>query len=307
MKEQVIFPIFFINVSESNNTAIVPLIPNAVLDVNGTNISSDDVAEHLFDRMKFQTAEQTRGLASERSIQKDTVYMIPRGNRPVNEYSNPNILLGILPALFPYGCGAIEDDSRSVQIDFREHLRYLIVFRNRRFEEHYSFIFVVFNILQHRTACFHAHLMTLIRYFQQSAQLLESLSSADIATALVNISKGTYSNIADQRINTLMKHIRGVLWYCKEPRQSIHRHSANCYKYSKAKPDGLKTCRMRVPRALVENSHIDVSTGQIAMHRSHPWINNFNEWLINACRCNMDIKFIWAGSDAKALVYYITD
>ncbi|CAM2707357.1 unnamed protein product [Rotaria socialis] len=200
-----------------NIAATLPL--DAVLDVNGTNISSDDVAEHLFDRMKFQTAEQTRGLTSERSIQKDTVYMIPRGNRPVNEYSNPNILLGILPALFPYGCGAIEDDSRSVQIDFREHLRYLIVFRNLRFEEHCSFIFVVFNILQHRTACFHAHLMTLIRYFQQSAQLLESLSSADIATALVNISKGTYSNIADQRINTLMKHIRGVLWYCREPRQ----------------------------------------------------------------------------------------
>ncbi|CAM4904635.1 unnamed protein product [Rotaria socialis] len=85
---------------------------------------------------------------------------------------------------------------------------------------------------------------------------------------------------------------------------NIHRHSANCYKYSKANPGGLKTCRMRVPRALVENSHIDVSTGQITMRRSHPWINNFNEWLISACRCNMDIKFIWTGSDAKALVYY---
>ncbi|CAF4546951.1 unnamed protein product, partial [Rotaria magnacalcarata] len=64
---------------------------------------------------------------------------------------------------------------------------------------------------------------------------------------------------------------------------------------------------MRMPRALVENSHIDVSTGQITMRRSHPWINNFNEWVISACRCNMDIKFIWTGSDAKALVYYIAD
>ncbi|CAF5219914.1 unnamed protein product, partial [Rotaria magnacalcarata] len=80
-----------INVSESNNTVIVPLIPSAVLDVNGTNISSDDVAEHLLDRMKLQTAEKTRRLTSERSIQKDTVYMIPRGNRLANEYSNPNL------------------------------------------------------------------------------------------------------------------------------------------------------------------------------------------------------------------------
>ena len=43
------------------------------------------------------------------------------------------------------------------------------------------------------------------------------------------------------------------------------------------------------------------------MRRSHPWINNFNEWIIAACRSNMDIKFIWSGNNAKALVYYITD
>jgi hypothetical protein len=64
---------------------------------------------------------------------------------------------------------------------------------------------------------------------------------------------------------------------------------------------------MRMPRALVKSSNIDVCTGQITMRRSHPWINSFNEWIISACRSNMDIKFIWTGNDAKALVYYITD
>ncbi|CAF4015036.1 unnamed protein product [Rotaria magnacalcarata] len=146
-----------INVSESNNTVIVPLIPSAVLDVNGTNISSDDVVEHLLDRMKLQTAEQTRALTSERNIQKDTVYMIPRG---------------IFPTLFQYGCGAIEDGSRSVKIDFREHLTYLLSLEDHRFEEHYSFIFVVINILQRRIACIHAHFMTSRPYFWQSSQLL---------------------------------------------------------------------------------------------------------------------------------------
>ncbi|CAF4251337.1 unnamed protein product [Rotaria socialis] len=442
-----------LNVSDSSDTTAVPLIPSAVLDVNGTNISSDDMTEHLLERMKVQIVEKTREPDSERNAQEDTVYTIPRGNRPANEYSNPNLLLGIFPTLFPYGCGAIEDCSRPVKIDFREHVRYLLSFGDHRFEEHYSFIFVVFNILQRRTACFHAHLMTSRPYFQQSAQLLELLSSADIATALVNISKGTYSKVADQRINTLMKHIKivgghvmgsshsrsalrtkihslcfylglpslfvtinpadihspvalyfagvdldldkilpealgtsyeraktiathpvatakffncliktilkslvlgGVLGPTKAyfgtvenqgrdateqvekevapaclptPNPShvdfrrifrkdivrivetsnIHKHSATCYKYSKEKPDGLKSCRMRMPRVLVKNSSIDAFTGQITMRRSHPWINNFNEWLISACRSNMDIKFIWTGNDAKALVYYITD
>jgi hypothetical protein len=88
---------------------------------------------------------------------------------------------------------------------------------------------------------------------------------------------------------------------------NIHKHSTTCYKYSKGKSDTSKTCRMRMPRVLVKTSNVDLSTGQITMRRSHPWINNFNEWLISACRSNMDIKFIWSGNDAKALVYYITD
>jgi hypothetical protein len=79
-----------------------------------------------------------------------------------------------------------------------------------------------------------------------------------------------------------------------------HKHSHTCYKYS-------KICRLRMPRELVPVSTIDPATGQISMRRSDPWINNFNEYLIAACRSNMDIKFIWSGSDAKALVYYITD
>ena len=88
---------------------------------------------------------------------------------------------------------------------------------------------------------------------------------------------------------------------------NVHKHSATCYKYSKAKSDAGKKCRMRMPRTLFSTSSIDPFTGEIIMRRSHPWINNFNEWFITACRSNMDIKFIWSGSDAKALVYYITD
>lgn len=88
---------------------------------------------------------------------------------------------------------------------------------------------------------------------------------------------------------------------------NIHRHSDTCYKYCNANRGDKKICRMRMPRKLVPTSTIDPETGRISMRRSDPMINNFNEYLIAACRSNMDIKFIWSGSDAKALVYYITD
>ncbi|CAF5068049.1 unnamed protein product, partial [Rotaria magnacalcarata] len=88
---------------------------------------------------------------------------------------------------------------------------------------------------------------------------------------------------------------------------NIHKHSDTCYKYWNANRGDKKSCRMRMPRKLISVSTIDPDTGHISMRRSDPWINNFNEYLITACRSNMDIKFIWSGSDAKALVYYITD
>lgn len=64
---------------------------------------------------------------------------------------------------------------------------------------------------------------------------------------------------------------------------------------------------MRMPRKMFSTSTIDPDSGEIRMRRSHPMINNFNQYLICVCHCNMDIKFIWSGTDARALVYYCTD
>ncbi|CAF1653105.1 unnamed protein product, partial [Adineta ricciae] len=64
---------------------------------------------------------------------------------------------------------------------------------------------------------------------------------------------------------------------------------------------------MRMPRRIQDASSINVESGEIKLKRLHETINNFNEYIISACRSNMDIKYIFSGSDAKALVYYITD
>ena len=183
---------------------------SAVLDVNDTRVSSNDITQHVLDQMKAKVTDRILEEVHDNHIQKDTIYMIPHGSRPVNEYANPNLFLGIFPTLFPYGFGAVKDSSRPVKIDFREHIRYLLSYADRRFEEHHSFIFVVFNILQRRTACVHARLVTSRPYFQKSAQLLESLSSKDITLALVNISKGAYTKVSDEKIGALMKHIKVV-------------------------------------------------------------------------------------------------
>lgn len=86
---------------------------------------------------------------------------------------------------------------------------------------------------------------------------------------------------------------------------NIHTHTATCYKYSKKQDNPV--CRMRMPRKIENISFINSESGEIRLKRLHETINNFNEYIISACRSNMDIKYIFSGSDAKALVYYITD
>jgi hypothetical protein len=86
---------------------------------------------------------------------------------------------------------------------------------------------------------------------------------------------------------------------------NIHKHTITCYKYSKKQDNPV--CRMRMPRKIENTSSIDIESGEIRLKRLHETINNFNEYIISACRSNMDIKYIFSGSDAKALVYYITD
>ncbi|CAF1625592.1 unnamed protein product [Rotaria magnacalcarata] len=111
-----------INASESNTTTTVPITASAVLDVNGTTVSSNDVAEQLLGQLKIRVSDKTLGTQSDEIVEQGPVYMIPRGNKPANEYSNPNLLLGVFHRLFSYGCGALEDSSRPVQINFREHV-----------------------------------------------------------------------------------------------------------------------------------------------------------------------------------------
>ena len=80
------------------------------------------------------------------------VYLIPRGAKPVNEYANPCHIISLYPYLFPYGAGAIEDTTRPVHVGYKDHVRYLLLLDDKRFERNHSFLYVCFNILQKRNA-----------------------------------------------------------------------------------------------------------------------------------------------------------
>jgi hypothetical protein len=137
--------------------------------------------------------------------------MIPRGNAPANEYNNPTLLLGLYPTLFPYGTGAFEDSSRPVKISFKKQIQYLLSYHDRRFEEHHSFIFIVFNMLQRREACLHARLMTSKPFFSKTADQIVSLNADDIKQVLNDFEKNKIgASSRNPQVNALLSQVKAV-------------------------------------------------------------------------------------------------
>ncbi|CAF4426003.1 unnamed protein product, partial [Rotaria sp. Silwood2] len=187
---------------ESTNSETIPISNGGVLDVNGFTISSDEIKNYVLRKIKNDKATEQMNIES--------IYVIPHSSKPVNEYFNPKLLLGLYPTLFCYGYGSPEDKSRPVEIKLREHIRYLLSYNDRRFETNHSFIFVVFNLLQRRDACFHAQLIATKPYFQASAQEIQSLNSNDIEMALNKSAKNTFNSTTNGSLHKLLNHIKTI-------------------------------------------------------------------------------------------------
>ncbi|CAF4778660.1 unnamed protein product [Rotaria sp. Silwood1] len=166
--------------TESTNSDTIPISNSGVLDVNGSTVTSDEIKNYVLRKIKNDKA--TEQMDIER----------------------------LYPTLFCYGYGSPEDKSRPVEIKLREHIRYLLSYNDRRFETNHSFIFVVFNLLQRRDACFHAQLIATKPYFQASAQEIQSLNSNDIEMALNKSAKNTFSSTSNASLHKLLNHIKTI-------------------------------------------------------------------------------------------------
>ncbi|KAG1843115.1 hypothetical protein DFJ58DRAFT_731741 [Suillus subalutaceus] len=80
-----------------------------------------------------------------------------------------------------------------------------------------------------------------------------------------------------------------------------------CWKYWKG-PLEPKECRFDLDEKNVHPINFtDPDTGEITLKCLDGLVNHFNVTILEAVRCNMDIKFIGSGPAAKAILYYITD
>lgn len=179
--------------------------------MNGTTVSSDDIRVHILQKLtNSSTKESTDMLDRTSENEEDDVYLIPRSTAPVKDCYNAELLLGLFPSLFPYGCGVPHDESRPFPVSLIKHVRYLLTYEDQRFEKHHSFMFVLFNMMQRQQACWNASLVASKPYFHNVAADLQDLSSKEIETALIHISKKKFSPVNNPRISSLLKQIKTV-------------------------------------------------------------------------------------------------
>ncbi|KAJ7908622.1 hypothetical protein B0H13DRAFT_2331271 [Mycena leptocephala] len=113
---------------------------------------------------------------------------IPHDDKPVNEFDNPHLFPMIYPMLFPYGLGGLEDDAR--------------------FQEHYSFLFTSFNMIQRRALLLHTKLKADRASFDYVAARFGTVSPLAVHKVAERVAAGdriTADTPEERRVLRMMK------------------------------------------------------------------------------------------------------
>ena len=171
-----------------------------------TDPECDQVPGRLF------TSAALKNLTSDGSELPDLV--LHRGSAAVPEYNNPDLIPGMYPTLFPVGAGGFDIPDRVCSISFAKQANYYLDLADRSFRYHHSFMFVVLNIIQRRTAHLHTHFTVRRSRFESVASKLIAVKSnvlRSVADHLEN--EGKYGDLSGEQKSALdlLKHVNEPL------------------------------------------------------------------------------------------------
>ena len=138
---------------------------------------------------------------------------LPHDPQPVNEFCNPELFPMIYPCLFPYGIGGSEDSKRCAKLSLKRHVKPWFNLADHHFQEHFSFLFTAFNILQRRSVLLHTSLKVKKANFESIAADFASVSPAAVHIVSERIARGDYetaNNAEERKVANLMKQVRMV-------------------------------------------------------------------------------------------------
>jgi hypothetical protein len=129
---------------------------------------------------------------------------------PVNEFNNPALFPSIYSTLFPYGIGRFEDKTRKTWLSFKRYIKHLFNLSDRRFQEHYSFLFTVFNILQRRQVLLHISLKVKKLSFNSIASKFALTSPQAIHCSTECVSRGDFHTAKFEDEHEVLKLMKEV-------------------------------------------------------------------------------------------------
>jgi hypothetical protein len=174
---------------------------SGVIDVDTTQLSQSTLFSAASENLKFNDK---------------TMVKIKRSSQVASPWNNASFWPLAFPTLFPYGVGGCNDIRPKLHI----WIRHLLNLRDNRFRLHYSFMFVVYNILNIREVCNNTRFV-LAREFNNNDPLILDTDTLMKSFAEVKKSKSQNPHITDPKVRKLMSQLKTV---CKNVKGSdFHR------------------------------------------------------------------------------------
>ncbi|KAJ2912290.1 hypothetical protein MD484_g8126, partial [Candolleomyces efflorescens] len=137
---------------------------------------------------------------------------VPHDNGPLSDYDNTSLFPSIYPTLFPFGVAGFEEPSRRLPVSLKCHIKHLLSLADTRFQDHPSFMFAAFNVLQRRQMLLSVSMKIKRPNFANVARTLGSISSSVVHNVAEKILAGSEpsGNISESEkaVHVLMKEVQ---------------------------------------------------------------------------------------------------
>ncbi|KAF9052106.1 hypothetical protein BJ165DRAFT_1341104, partial [Panaeolus papilionaceus] len=122
------------------------------------------------------TSTQRKAIALQHMINGGSSLAVGHAEQPQSLYNNPSLYPQMFPWLFPYGYGGVGQNEHEDLISFKKHLKWLMLYYDKRFQRDSVFCIVAFNHLSIRQSSSGSYVMIKRKNF---ASIADSISKLD--------------------------------------------------------------------------------------------------------------------------------
>lgn len=171
-------------------------------DVDLDNVSANDMLTWGLNNMWRDGEDGGYGVRSGRIVSSF-------GFNPNSSYDTPESFYWerAYPTLYPYGLGGAEI-RRPVPLSLSQHVRWSLLYFDKRFRKHSTYPFNAFSILQRREGMISARIQMRRGDFQRDAHLFQTITYEKMKKAAEEEANGL--QISDYACRVLMKHMHAT-------------------------------------------------------------------------------------------------